>query len=88
MSGVQALLIGSGALTGLGAFLLLRAALVVDQPHLVDAWPAWTGVPPSPSRPVRRRGTGGLERQAAPRRGPQPSCPPPCYGHRRRRWQS
>ena len=37
MSGAQALLIGSGALVGLGAFLLLRAVLVVEQPRLADA---------------------------------------------------
>jgi len=33
----QELLIGSGALVGLGAFLLLRAVLVVEQPRLADA---------------------------------------------------
>ena len=52
MSGVQALLIGSGALVGLGAFLLLRAALVVDQPHLADALTRLDGratVPVAPS---------------------------------------
>ncbi|ADB73450.1 type II secretion system F family protein [Geodermatophilus obscurus] len=52
MSGVQALLIGFGALTGLGAFLLLRAALVVDQPHLADALARLDGratVPVAPS---------------------------------------
>ena len=37
MSGTQALLIGSGAVVGLGVFLLLRAAVVVEQPRLVDA---------------------------------------------------
>jgi hypothetical protein len=37
VSGTQALLIGSGALVGLGAFLLLRAVLVVEQPRLADA---------------------------------------------------
>ncbi|MFL6094450.1 MAG: type II secretion system F family protein [Blastococcus sp.] len=37
MSGTQALLTGSGAVVGLGVFLLLRAALVVEQPRLADA---------------------------------------------------
>ncbi|SNS68752.1 Type II secretion system (T2SS), protein F [Geodermatophilus pulveris] len=37
MSGTQALLIGSGAVVGLGVFLLLRAALVAEQPQLADA---------------------------------------------------
>jgi Flp pilus assembly protein TadB len=37
VSGTQALLIGSGALVGFGAFLLLRAVLVVEQPRLADA---------------------------------------------------
>ncbi|MCF6506553.1 type II secretion protein F [Blastococcus sp. MG754426] len=37
MSGTQALLIGSGAIVGLGVFLLLRAAFVVEQPQLADA---------------------------------------------------
>ena len=36
MSGAQALLIGSGAVVGLGVFLLLRAAVVVEQPRLAD----------------------------------------------------
>lgn len=36
MSGTQALLIGSGAVVGLGVFLLLRAAVVVEQPRLAD----------------------------------------------------
>ncbi|TFV88099.1 type II secretion protein F [Blastococcus sp. CT_GayMR20] len=37
MSGTQGLLIGSGAVVGLGVFLLLRAVLVVEQPRLADA---------------------------------------------------
>jgi hypothetical protein len=37
VSGAQALLIGAGAVVGLGVFLLLRAALVVEQPQLADA---------------------------------------------------
>ena len=37
MSGTQGLLIGAGALVGLGLFVLLRAALVVEQPNLSDA---------------------------------------------------
>ncbi|WP_409328906.1 type II secretion system F family protein [Trujillonella humicola] len=37
MSGPQALLITFGAIVGLGAFLLVRAALVVEQPRLADA---------------------------------------------------
>ncbi|RBY81543.1 type II secretion system F family protein [Blastococcus sp. TF02A-26] len=37
MSGSQALLITFGAIVGLGAFLLVRAALVVEQPRLADA---------------------------------------------------
>ncbi|SHN52466.1 Type II secretion system (T2SS), protein F [Geodermatophilus obscurus] len=37
MNGTQALLIGAGAVVGLGVFLLLRAALVVEQPQLADA---------------------------------------------------
>jgi Type II secretion system (T2SS), protein F len=37
VSGTQALLIGAGAVVGLGVFLLLRAALVVEQPQLADA---------------------------------------------------
>lgn len=37
MSGTQALLISSGAVVGLGAFLLLRASVVVEQPRLADA---------------------------------------------------
>jgi Flp pilus assembly protein TadB len=37
MSGLQAMLIGSGALVGLGVFLLLRALVVVEQPQLADA---------------------------------------------------
>jgi hypothetical protein len=37
VSGTQVLLVGSGALVGLGAFLLLRTVLVVEQPRLADA---------------------------------------------------
>ena len=37
MSGPQALLIAFGAIGGLGASLLVRAALVVEQPRLADA---------------------------------------------------
>jgi hypothetical protein len=37
VSGTQVLLIGSGALAGLGSFLLVRAVLVVEQPRLADA---------------------------------------------------
>lgn len=37
MSGSQALLITFGAIVGLGAFLLVHAALVVEQPRLADA---------------------------------------------------
>ncbi len=37
MSGAQTLLVGCGAVTGLGAFLLIRALVVVEQPHLADA---------------------------------------------------
>lgn len=37
MSGPHALLIAFGAVVGLGAFLLVRAALVVEQPRLTDA---------------------------------------------------
>jgi hypothetical protein len=37
VSGPQALLIALGAVAGLGAFLLVRAAFVVEQPRLADA---------------------------------------------------
>ncbi|WP_116451679.1 type II secretion system F family protein [Blastococcus litoris] len=37
MSGTQMMLVGSGALAGLGALLLLRAVLVFEQPQLSDA---------------------------------------------------
>ncbi|SDG04280.1 Type II secretion system (T2SS), protein F [Blastococcus aurantiacus] len=37
MSGTQVMLVGSGALAGLGGFLLLRAVLVVEQPQLSEA---------------------------------------------------
>lgn len=52
MSGTQTMLIGSGALIGLGLFVLLRAVLVVEQPRLADALarldrPA--GTPPGPA---------------------------------------
>ena len=53
MSGTQALLIGSGALLGLGAFLLLRAVLVVEQPRLADALARLDGrVAPRPVGPI------------------------------------
>ncbi len=49
MSGTQAMLIGSGALVGLGAFLLLRAVLVIEQPRLADALARLDGrVAPAP----------------------------------------
>lgn len=37
MTGAQLALIGSGAVLGLGVFLLLRALLVIEQPQLADA---------------------------------------------------
>ena len=37
MSAAQVLLIGCGAAVGLGLFLLLRTALVIEQPRLSDA---------------------------------------------------
>ena len=53
MSGVQAMLIGSGALVGLGLFLLLRVLLVVEQPRLADALARLDGRPAAaPTAPV------------------------------------
>lgn len=37
MSGAQLMLIGAGAMLGLGLFLLVRALLVIEQPQLADA---------------------------------------------------
>ncbi|MGY1684925.1 type II secretion system F family protein [Geodermatophilus sp. SYSU D00867] len=45
MSGLQAALIGAGALVGLGLFVLLRAVLVVEQPRLADALARLDGRP-------------------------------------------
>ena len=57
MSGTQALLIGSGALVGFGAFLLLRAVLVVEQPRLADALARLDGrAAPVPVGPMPERG--------------------------------
>ena len=83
MSGSQALLIGSGAVVGLGVFLLLRAVLVVEQPRLADALvrldgravPALVGSVPEASdrwaRAAGRAGTWAAARlPAAGRRAP------------------
>ncbi len=43
MSAGQAALIGCGAVAGLGLFLLVRALVVVEQPHLADALARLTG---------------------------------------------
>jgi hypothetical protein len=51
VSSTQALLIGSGAVVGLGVFLLMRAALVVEQPQLADALARLDGA--SSAVPVR-----------------------------------
>ncbi|MGY1634912.1 type II secretion system F family protein [Geodermatophilus sp. SYSU D01186] len=68
MSGGQAMLIGCGALLGLGAFLLVRVALVVEQPRLSDALarldgrstvPASVTVPQSGDRWARAAGRAG-----------------------------
>jgi Type II secretion system (T2SS), protein F len=69
VSGPQALLIGSGALTGFGVFLLLRAALVVEQPQLADALARLDGRSATP--PIRQ-GVGAADRwaRAAGRAGP------------------
>ncbi|UOY00020.1 type II secretion system F family protein [Blastococcus sp. PRF04-17] len=68
MSGPQMWLIGCGALVGLGAFLLLRAVLVVDQPRLADALARLDGrpapvsvglMPPRSDRWARAAGRAG-----------------------------
>jgi hypothetical protein len=51
VSSTQALLIGSGAVVGLGVFLLMRAVLVVEQPQLADALARLDGA--SSAVPVR-----------------------------------
>ena len=50
MNGAQMLLVGSGALVGLGRFLLARAVLVTEQPQLADALARLGGRPPATSR--------------------------------------
>lgn len=50
MNGTQVLLIGSGALVGLGSFLLARAVLVTEQPQSADALARLEGRrPPAPA---------------------------------------
>jgi len=57
VSGTQALLIGAGALVGFGAFLLLRAVLVVEQPRLADALARLDGrAAPKPVGPMPEGG--------------------------------
>ena len=68
MSAAQALLIGCGAAVGLGLFLLLRAALVTEQPRLSDALARLDGRAPIGSvRPVGE--VGDRWAQAAGRTG-------------------
>lgn len=50
MSGTQALLIGAGAVVGLGVFLLVRSLLVVEQPQLADALARLAARPPITAR--------------------------------------
>jgi hypothetical protein len=87
VSGTQALLIGSGALVGFGAFLLLRAVLVVEQPRLADALARLDGrAAPIPVGPMPEGGDRWA-RAAAPVPGPRPVCPQPDCGRRPRRWR-
>ncbi len=58
MSGAQLTLIGSGALIGLGVFLLVRALLVVEQPQLAAALARLDGSGP-PLLPGAGDGSGG-----------------------------
>lgn len=58
MSGAQLTLIGSGALIGLGVFLLVRALLVVEQPQLAAALARLDGSGP-PLVPAAGDGSGG-----------------------------
>ncbi|WP_029429675.1 type II secretion system F family protein [Blastococcus sp. URHD0036] len=50
MSSTQALLIGAGAVVGLGVFLLVRSILVVEQPQLADALARLATRPSGPHR--------------------------------------
>jgi hypothetical protein len=66
VSGAQIGLIGSGALAGLGLFLLVRALLVVEQPRLADALARLDGraqlhvsTPETQDRWARIAGRGG-----------------------------
>ena len=57
MSGSQALLVAFGGVVGLGAFLLVRAALVVEQPRLADALARLDGrAAPGPVGPMTAGG--------------------------------
>ena len=83
MSGLQALLIGCGAIVGLGAFLLLRAVLVVEQPELADALARLDGrvaaAPVGPARGAGDRwaGAAGAAGTWAAARLPAPVLPAP-----------
>jgi Type II secretion system (T2SS), protein F len=68
VSGPQVWLIGSGAVVGLGVFLLVRAVLVVEQPRLADALARFDGrsapvsvgsMPPTSDRWARAAGRAG-----------------------------
>lgn len=83
MSALQALLIGCGAVVGLGAFLLLRAALVVEQPQLADALARLDGrvtaapVGPAPGAGNRWAGAAGAAGAWAAARLPASALPAP-----------
>ena len=81
MSGPQATLIGSGALIGLGVFLLLRAVLVVEQPRLTDALARLDGRSPATSALSPPRTADRWER-AAGRAGTWAAARLPAVGPR------